>query len=171
MNDGVAAMRPIPDRPARGQESAWDFPRPAIAEPTSLPLQVKFGGALIAETIRGVRTLETSHPPTYYFPLDAVKVGVLAQSGHGSFCEWKGEATYFDVAFGTKRVENAAWTYLTPTPAFEILQSHIAFYASVMDACFVDGECVQPQPGGFYGGWITSHFAGPFKGEPGSFGW
>ena len=35
----------------------------------------------------------------------------------------------------------------------------------------VDGEVVIPQPGGFYGGWITSWIAGPFKGVPGSMGW
>lgn len=40
-----------------------------------------------------------------------------------------------------------------------------------MDGCFVDGERVRPQPGNFYGGWITADVVGPFKGEPGSQGW
>jgi hypothetical protein len=30
---------------------------------------------------------------------------------------------------------------------------------------------VQPQPGNFYGGWVTSSVVGPFKGEPGTFAW
>ena len=35
----------------------------------------------------------------------------------------------------------------------------------------MDDERARPQPGGFYGGWITSDLAGPFKGEPGTEGW
>lgn len=44
-------------------------------------------------------------------------------------------------------------------------------YPELMDSCTVDGEVVSPQPGGFYGGWITSDLVGPFKGEPGTAGW
>ena len=40
-----------------------------------------------------------------------------------------------------------------------------------MDACFVGDEQVTPQPGGFYGGWITSDLVGPFKGPPGTAFW
>ncbi len=35
----------------------------------------------------------------------------------------------------------------------------------------MEGEIVRPQPGGFYGGWITPELTGPFKGESGSEGW
>jgi len=35
----------------------------------------------------------------------------------------------------------------------------------------VDGERVRPQPGSFYGGWITDDVVGPFKGEPGTLSW
>jgi hypothetical protein len=43
--------------------------------------------------------------------------------------------------------------------------------AGLVDECRVDGEVVEPQPGGFYGGWITANLTGPFKGVPGSMGW
>ena len=46
----------------------------------------------------------------------------------------------------------------------------LSFMPSVVE-CYVDGERVLPQAGGFYGGWITSDVVGPFKGEPGSWGW
>jgi hypothetical protein len=39
-----------------------------------------------------------------------------------------------------------------------------------MDACYVDNELVTPQPGEFYGGWITRDIVEPFKGSPGSWG-
>ena len=43
--------------------------------------------------------------------------------------------------------------------------------AGLVDRCTVNGETVVPQPGGFYGGWITGTVVGPFKGGPGSLGW
>lgn len=163
--------RPIPDPTRNDQESVWDYPRPAIAEPFKGRLRVDFGGKTIADTTEGVRTLETSHPPTYYIPFSDVDVSCLKPSAHRTFCEWKGQASYFDVEVGNRRASNAAWTYTNPTASFAILRNHVAFYCAAMDACYVDDEQAQPQPGEFYGGWVTSHVAGPFKGIPGSMGW
>jgi uncharacterized protein (DUF427 family) len=161
----------VPDPPAPGQESVWDYPRPAIAEPTSLRLQVIHRGVTVADTVRGVRTLETSHPPTYYFPPADVAPGVLRPASGRSVCEWKGAAAYFDVIAGGDTLPRAAWRYAAPTPPFAMLAGFLAFYPGAFDACLVDSERVTPQPGGFYGGWITSHVAGPFKGGPGSRFW
>lgn len=165
-------MPPVrPDPPRPGQESVWDYPRPAVAEPTAATIRIELGGTVIAETTRAVRTLETSHPPSYYIPPEDIAPGVLVPAQGSSFCEWKGHARYFDVVAGGERRERAAWSYPDPTSAFAVLRDHVAFYAAAMDACFVDGEHVVPQPGGFYGGWITSAVAGPFKGVPGSRFW
>ena len=165
------STRPEPDPVGPEQESAWDYPRPPRLEPTSAHLVVVLGGVTIAETTRGLRVLETSHPPNYYFPPDDVAADALAPTIGSSFCEWKGRAHYFTVYGGDCIEEDAAWAYGTPSPAFAELRDHVAFYAGRMDACFVDGERVVPQPGGFYGGWITSKIVGPFKGGPGSAGW
>jgi uncharacterized protein (DUF427 family) len=162
---------PTPDIPAPGQVSVWTFPRPAVAAATDAHVSVVFGGEVIAETRRGVMTFETSHPPSYYFPLADVLPTALRFGAGASFCEWKGAATYFDVRGGGRVAASAAWSYPAPSGAFEILKDHVAFYPGRMDACFVDGERVAPQPGGFYGGWITAKYAGPFKGGPGSHGW
>ena len=110
--------------------------------------------------------LETSHPPNYYFPPDDVAAGALSPSAGGSFCEWKGRAHYFTVHGGDRVETDAAWAYATPSPAFTALTDHVAFYAGRMDACTVDGELVVPQPGGFYGGWITSPGRRPVQGRP-----
>lgn len=162
-------VRPDPVRP--GQESVWDYPRPALAELTTRHIVIELGGTVIADTRSAVRTLETSHPPSYYIPPDDIAPGVLVPATGSSFCEWKGHARYFDMVAGGKRRERAAWSYPEPTSGFAILRNHVAFYAAAMDACWVDGERVVAQPGGFYGGWITSHVAGPFKGVPGSTFW
>ena len=164
-------MTIAPDPVAPGQESVWRYPRPAVAEATLRRLRVVHRGVVVAETAQGVRTLETSHPPTYYFPGEDVAAGVLRSTAQRSLCEWKGQATYFDVEVGGETLAAAAWGYPSPTPAFAALRGHVAFYAARFDLCTVDGETVVPQPGGFYGGWITSHEAGPFKGAPGSRFW
>ena len=164
-------MHPVPEPPLPGQRSVWTFPRPAVAERTSSHLRVVFAGQTIADTTRGVMTLETSHPPSYYFPPEDIAHGVLTEVGRRTICEWKGVAAYFDVRTAGKTAAGAAWGYPEPTPTFAILRDHVAFYAGMMDACFVDDEQVTPQTGGFYGGWITSGYAGPFKGVPGSNFW
>lgn len=152
--------------PGPGQESVWDYPRPPRVEPTTRRLRVVLGGEVIAETTGALRVLETSHPPVYYLPRADIAPGALEDSAGSTFCEFKGAARYFAVRGGGKVVRDAAWTYDGGE-----LAGYVAFYAGKMDACFVDDEQVVPQAGGFYGGWITSHVAGPFKGGPGTIGW
>ncbi|MFO7592280.1 MAG: DUF427 domain-containing protein [Acidimicrobiia bacterium] len=163
--------RPEPVVPGPGQESVWDYPRPPRLEPVARRLRVVLGGQVIADTTRGYRVLETSHPPNYYFPPADVIDGALTPAAGASFCEWKGRAHYYTVRGGDRVETEAAWGYEHPSPAFAALRGHVAFYAHRMDACFVDDEQVAPQPGRFYGGWITGDVVGPFKGGPGSRGW
>jgi len=147
-------------------ESVWDYPRPPRVEPSARRVRIVLGGAVIADSVRSHRVLETSHPPVYYLPLEDIAPEALVPSpGRTTFCEWKGSASYFDAIGGDgRRVERAAWTYLTPSPGFESIRDAVAFYPARMDECTLDGEVVQPQDGGFYGGWITSDVLGPFKG-------
>lgn len=164
-------MRPIPVRPGPGQESVWDYPRPPRLEPVPERLTVILGGQTIAATAAGFRVLETSHPPTYYVPPEDVAEGVLGLPRWAGICEWKGRAVLFDVTGGGKRAPGAAWAYPDPTPDFRPIAGYVAFYAGPMDACLVGDVRAEPQPGGFYGGWITPGLVGPFKGAPGTMGW
>ncbi len=157
--------------PKPGQESVWDYPRPPRLEATQKRLRVVFAGVTIADTVAGYRVLETSHPPVYYIPLKDIQTRFLQREAGCSVCEWKGEASYWTVVAGGRKSPKAAWSYDAPTPAFVAIRGHLAFYASRVDECFVEEERVVPQPGGFYGGWITADIVGPFKGEAGSSGW
>jgi uncharacterized protein (DUF427 family) len=153
-------------------ESVWDYPRPPRVEPANRRIRVELGGETIVDTLRAHRVLETTHPPVYYVPPEDIASGALVASGdRTTFCEWKGVASYYDVVAGGKRAERAAWTYSGPTRGFEVIRDAVAFYPSAMDACLVDDERVEPQPGGFYGGWITADIVGPFKGDTGTCGW
>ena len=164
-------MRPKPDPVRPGQESVWSFPRPAIAEPTAAHVVIEHRGVRVADTRRAVRVLETSHPPSYYIPPEDIAPGLLRPAQGRSVCEWKGEAVYWDVVLADGTLPRVGWSYPSPTPGFAILKNHVAFYPAPFDRCSVDGETVTPQPGRFYGGWITSGVAGPFKGVPGSDWW
>lgn len=162
---------PAPDPAGPGQESVWDYPRPPRLEEFAGSITVELGGRTIASTTRAWRVLETSHPPTYYLPPGAFADGVLRPADGGSWCEWKGQASYFDLVTAAREAPRAAWTYRRPSAPFTAIAGAVAVMAAAVDRCTVNGEDVVPQPGGFYGGWITSWIAGPFKGIPGSMGW
>lgn len=132
---------------------------------------VRLDGQVVADTTDAVRVLETSHPPVYYLPLDSFPPGVLVPVQGTSFCEFKGQARYFDVVAGGVTAFRAGWTYPEPVAGFEMLSTRVALYPSRMESCEVDGEQVGFQEGDFYGGWITRKIVGPYKGGPGTAGW
>lgn len=164
-------MHPEPIPPNPGQESVWDYPRPPRLEATDKPVRIIFNHELIADTRRAKRILETSHPPNYYIPLDDIKTNYLTLSTHTTYCEWKGQANYYNLQVGDRQAPNAAWDYPEISPLYEDLRGYVGFYPGPMDACYIDGEKVQPQSGNFYAGWITSDIVGPFKGDPGTWRW
>lgn len=148
----------------------WDYPRPPRLEQSNRRIVVELAGVTIADSTRSLRILETSHPPTYYVPPEDVAMEHLSSVAGGSFCEWKGEASYWTVRVGDVVVDAGAWSYPAPSPRYADLADHLSFYPGRFD-CLVDGERVRPQAGGFYGGWVTDDVVGPFKGEPGTMGW
>lgn len=170
------SIHPTPIPPQPGQESVWDYPRPPRLERANRRVRVLFAGSVFCDTTAAYRVLETSHPPVYYLPRQDCVETMLRPAEGGSFCEWKGLAIYFDIVeaatSGQQRVAaKAAWSYPDPTGHFGPIAHHIAVYPGMMDRCTVDGQEVIPQPGGFYGGWITRDIVGPFKGEPGTMHW
>jgi len=158
-------------KPVAGQESVWDYPRPPLVESFKGHISIELGGKTIVSTNRALRLLETSHPPTYYLPIADFESGCLLATAKTSFCEFKGLARYYDVRFGVKKATQGAWAYPSPAKGYEMLKHHVAVYAHMVDACYVNDELVQAQEGDFYGGWITAGIVGPFKGAPGTWGW
>ena len=156
--------------PAAGQESVWDYPRPPRLEVDPREVVVLWGTREVARTRRAIRALETAHPPSFYIPLADIAPGLLEPAEGTSLCEWKGPARYWSLADGTRRLAKVGWSYPHPLPGSELLGDGVAFYCHALE-CRVGGVLVAPQPGGFYGGWITPELVGPFKGEPGSEGW
>lgn len=152
-------------------ESVWDYPRPPRVEQLASVARVQFDGITIAKSAAALRVLETSHPPTIYFPPTDVHLELLKPSSGITLCEWKGQASYFDLAGEHRESSSAAWSYADPLPAYRALKDYVAFYPQRVDACFIDDERVTAQAGDFYGGWITADIKGPFKGAGGTAGW
>jgi uncharacterized protein (DUF427 family) len=153
------------------RESVWSYPRPPAVEDVPQRIKIVFNGEMIVDSLNAKRVLETSHPPTYYIPLQDIKPEALQPGAGRTWCEWKGQANYYDVVIGGRTAKSAAWYYPNPAPDYIEIKDYVAFYANKMDACFVGDERVDAQQGTFYGGWITSNIAGPFKGGPGTAGW
>jgi uncharacterized protein (DUF427 family) len=156
--------------PKPGQSSVWDFPRPPRIERETREVLVRWGERLVARTQSAVKVLETGHPPSFYLPWLDVDKSLLQPAEGSSFCEWKGPARYFSLVDGDQSLAGVAWSYPKPLAGAEAVAECVAFYTNGL-TCFVGGAAVTPQPGGFYGGWITPELVGPFKGEPGSSGW
>jgi uncharacterized protein (DUF427 family) len=165
-----AQRPPFAKTPGPDEESVWDYPRPPLLVADAREVIVRVGEVVIARTTKSFRVLETSHPPTFYLPRADVDMSVVSAAGEGSFCEWKGACSYFDVEVGAARFARVAWSYEAPFDGARVIAGHLAFYAHQLE-CFVGGARVVPQPGGFYGGWITPELVGPFKGESGTSGW
>lgn len=153
-------------------ENVWDYPRPPAVVSCGRRVRVELGGHVLADSGRGLRVLETSHPPTIYLPAPDVRFGLLVPSRvRASWCEFKGEARYLDALVDERRHQAVAWTYPAPSPGYALLTDHVAFYPGRVDAAWLGDERVVAQEGDFYGGWITAELSGPFKGAPGTRGW
>ena len=158
------------ESPGPGQVSVWDFPRPPRLVPDQREVVVRWGDIEVARTKCAVMALETAHPPTFYLPWQDVAQHLFQSAGGSSFCEWKGPAQYWSLVDGPRSLVKVAWCYPSPLSGAEMIQDCVALYANALH-CTVGGELVTPQPGGFYGGWITPELVGPFKGMPGSSHW
>jgi uncharacterized protein (DUF427 family) len=161
---------PFAVAPRPGQVSVWDFPRPPRLAHNAREVVIAWNGVEVARTRHAVLVLETAHPPSFYIPWADVKRDLLQPSKGSSFCEWKGPASYWSLVKDSQTLPGVAWSYPKPLAGAEAIANCVAFYPANLD-CTVGGEKVTPQPGGFYGGWITPELVGPFKGEAGTQGW
>jgi uncharacterized protein (DUF427 family) len=160
-------MRPRRVEPGPGQESVWDYPRPPAVRPIGKHIRIIHNGITLVDTSHAIQVIETSQAPGYYFPRNDVDMTQLEPSQQTSFCEWKGLSTYWSL----ENSAAVAWSYEQPTPAFTAIAGYLAFYPQRVDECWVDDHRVVPNPGDFYGGWITPDVVGPFKGAPGTRMW
>lgn len=151
-------------------EDVQSYPRPPLLEPAPYLIRASAEGQVILETRDAWRVCETHHPPTYYFPPEALKCDLVPAQG-GSMCEWKGQARYWSLKIGSQLLPRVAWSYPRPTRVFEAIRDYVSVYPTALESASVDGLAVSAQPGDFYGGWVTENLTGIVKGGPGTLHW
>lgn len=151
-------------KPKEGQESVWDYPRPPKLVTDEREILIIFANKIIGRSMNAIRLLETASPPTFYIPKTDLNMDYLKKTTGESRCEWKGDAIYWNIEVDGEIAERAAWSYPQPKSEFSKIKGYLCFYPAKA-FCYVNGEHVKPQPGGFYGGWITKEIVGPVKGE------
>ena len=169
----VFSSRPVPDVPGPGQESAWDYPRPPRARAGDRAADRR--ARRRHDRRHDARATACSRPATRRTTTSRPTTSSPARSSRAkgaSFCEWKGRAHYFTVRGGDRVAHEGAWGYDEPEPG---VRARSAATSRSTPAAWTRAPSTasssSPQPGGFYGGWITSGVVGPFKGGPGSRGW
>src|SRR5262245_47722563 len=95
---------------------------------------VRLGDAVIADSTRALVMRAAGTPPVQYIPRDDVAMRYLVRTAHQTHCPYKGDASYWTIAVGQRKSENAVWSYEAPLPAMEAIAGHLAFYDDRVDA-------------------------------------
>lgn len=165
----------VPEPVSNGEESVWDYPRPPAVCREDREICIRFAGVEIARTTAALKVMETAGAPVYYLPQHDVQMQYLRANGQHSFCEWKGQAQYYDLNVDGTISQNAVFAYRDPLDdlgmGYNQFAGHMSFYADRVDDAIIGGERARPQPGGLYSGWLTSWIKGPVKGTPDTEHW
>jgi uncharacterized protein (DUF427 family) len=113
---------------------------PISIDEASTRVTVTLGGRVVADSQRALTLREASYPPVQYIPLADVAPDVLRPSDHTSWCPFKGEARYYDIAVGDDVVPPGVWTYPEPHDAVAQIRDHVAFFPDRVDSIVVHGE-------------------------------
>ena len=123
--------------------SATDGAEPAVprghtitTEPVEGVVTAVFGGQVVAESRNALLLRETGLAPVTYFPMEDVRMDLMHPTDHQSMCPFKGEASYWGIDVGWRRVDNVAWAYEDPLPDRVDLKGRIAFYEHKLDAFY-----------------------------------
>jgi len=109
-------------------------------EPIAKRVRAFVGGVAVADSTRVMMMFETGRLGVYYFPVEDVRTDLLVESAHSVASPFKGAASYFSITVDGQQIENAAWRYLEPQPAYPDLAGYVAFHWRLMDAWYEEDE-------------------------------
>ncbi len=107
---------------------------PITIEKPPQRVRVTVAGKTVADSRDALTLREASYPAVQYIPRKDVDFSLLERTAHGSYCPYKGDASYFSVVPGGERSVNAVWSYETPYPSVAQIKEHVAFYPTRVDA-------------------------------------
>ena len=107
-------------------------PAPHITvSPADVRVRVTVKGEIIADSRDALALREGDYPIVYYFPRKDVKMERLERTDLGTYCPFKGQASYFSVKGGP---ENAIWSYEDPYDDMLSIKGRLAFYRDKVDS-------------------------------------
>jgi uncharacterized protein (DUF427 family) len=109
-------------------------------EPNHRRLRVVVDGVVVADTIQSIYLFEVGHLPVYYFPKNDVRFDLMERTDHSTHCPRKGDAEYWSIVVGNRRIENALWEYPVPLEGAPDLSAYVAFYWNRVDNWFEEDE-------------------------------
>lgn len=127
---------------ATGTDNSRATGRPVRVEPNHRRLRVLVDGVVVADTTRSLYLFEVDHLPVYYFPLDDIGVDLIEPTAHTTYCPLKGDARYWSIVVGDRRIENALWNYPEPIDGAPDIAGYAAFYWDKVDQWFEEDEQV-----------------------------
>src|SRR5713101_6733105 len=103
-----------------------------------------FDDQLLVDSQKVLLVFETRRPPVYCFPIEDVRMDLLAPKGAGAGSgagtqRWRSNT-------GGRVEENLAWNYAEPAGDLAPLDGHIAFYWNAVDHWFEEDEEVFVHP-------------------------
>ncbi|MAE95835.1 MAG: hypothetical protein CL910_14355 [Deltaproteobacteria bacterium] len=99
-----------------------------VIDPEPRFARVSFEGRAVAESQRARRLDESRCPPRIYLPREDVDFDLLEPTDHGTWCPFKGQASYHSLRLGDVVAENAVWSYEDPFDEVAEIRGHLAFY-------------------------------------------
>jgi len=109
-------------------------------EPNHRRLRVLVDGVVIADTIESIYLFETGHLPVYYLPKNDIRFDLLEHTDRSTHCPYKGDAEYWSIVVGDRRIDDAVWSYPSPLPGAPDLSAYAAFYWNRVDNWFEEDE-------------------------------
>ena len=103
-----------------------------------------YQGHVIADSGHALMLKEASYKAVPYFPREDVDMDFLSRTELGTYCPYKGNASYYSIARDGEIAENAVWTYEDPYPAMERIKDCLAFYPNHVEIHEID-ESVSPE--------------------------
>ena len=103
-------------------------------------------GVAVADSTDSVYLFELGHLPVHYVPKADVRFDLLEYTDHSSHCPRKGDAEYWSIIVGDRRIDNAVWGYPVPLDGAPDLSDYVAFYWNKVDSWFEDDERILSRP-------------------------
>ena len=96
----------------------------------SSPVSAKTNEVEIAWSHNVLKLKEVAHAiydPTYYFPIEDIRMDLLYASEKTTHCPLKGDTQYYNLIVGALQQDHIAWRYNKPLDAIRFLENYISF--------------------------------------------